>query len=368
MKTLFLILLLIHGLIHFLGFVKAYHLADVSKLTQSITKPAGAFWLLASLLFVGAFVMFFLRFESWWILACAGLVCSQTLIFLSWSDAKYGTVLNLVVLIPVFVAFMSSLPSSFQNRYKAEVKSKLGVSRDTPLVTDADLRNLPPLVQKYLRYAGAVGKPRVYNVRAINSGAMKRTLESDWADIRSQQYNFFDDRARIFYIESALFGIPFDGLHMYAGKAATMQINVASSVRVVDAKGEEMNQGETVTMFNDMCFMAPATLIDTTIRWEPVDSMRVKGTFTNQGHTISAVLTFNEAGELIDFMSNDRFLSSDGKTYLRYPWSTPVKNYKEFNGRKVVSYGEAIWHTPEGEFPYAKFELQEIEYNCADLK
>ena len=29
-----------------------------------------------------------------------------------------------------------------------------------------------------------------------------------------------------------------------------------------------MNQGETVTMFNDMCVMAPATLIHRAIEWE----------------------------------------------------------------------------------------------------
>jgi hypothetical protein len=236
------------------------------------------------------------------------------------------------------------------------------------LVTDADIRHLPPLVQKYLRYTGSVGKPGVFNFRAIYSGTMKRSLESDWIDIRSQQYNFYDDRARIFYIESALFGIPFDGLHKYVGDAATMQISVASAFQVADAKGQKMNQGETVTMFNDMCFLAPATLIDNSILWESLDSTRVQGTFTNRGNTISAVLTFNESGELVDFISKDRFLSSDGKTYLNYPWSTPVKDYKEFDGRKVASFGEAIWHTPQGEVIYARFNLKEIEYNCIELK
>ena len=86
------------------------------------------------------------------------------------------------------------------------------------------------------------------------------------------------------------------------------------------------------------------------------------------GNTISARLSFNQAGELIDFVSNDRFLSADGKTFQSYPWSTPVRSYKRVGGRRVASYGEAVWHTPDGEFSYGKFNLAEIEYNRHEFK
>jgi hypothetical protein len=368
MKILFLILLLVHGLIHLMGFTKAFQLAELSQLTKEISKPAGAFWLLTAILFLGAFALMLLRSETWWICAGIGVICSQVLIILSWTDAKYGTILNVIVIVPVLISFMSALPSSFQNRYRAEVRDRLSVTHQSSLVTESDIQHLPVPVQKYLRYTGAVGKPMVFNFRALNHGAMRRSLQSDWMDIKAQQYNFYDDRARLFYIEMTMFGLPLNALHAYIGPSATMRIEAASVVQIVDARGEKMNQSETVTMFNDMCCLAPPTLIDSAIRWEAVDSLTAKASFTNQGHTIAAVLSFNENGELVNFISNDRFLSGDGKTYLSYPWSTPVREYKEFNGRKVATYGEAIWHMPEGEFPYAKFNLSEIEYNCSVLK
>ena len=49
-----------------------------------------------------------------------------------------------------------------------------------------------------------------------------------------------------------------------------------------------MTQGETVTMFNDMCVMAPATLIDPAIVWEPVDARTARASFTNAGYRIRA--------------------------------------------------------------------------------
>ncbi|MFA5659623.1 MAG: DUF6544 family protein, partial [Oscillospiraceae bacterium] len=218
--------------------------------------------------------------------------------------------------------------------------------------------------RKYLIYTGAVGKEKLQNFRAVFRGEIKLKPDSDYLDFKSVQYNFFDQPERVFYLESEMYGISFNGLHLYSGPSATMKIKIASLFQVVDAKGTEMNKSETVTMFNDMCFMAPATLIDENIKWKIIDSLTVEAEFTNQGNTIKAKLFFNGKGELTDFSSFDRFESADGKEFYNYEWTTPVKNYKEINGRFVPTYAELIWHEPKGDFYYGKFELMEMEYNC----
>lgn len=368
LKIIFFIIIIVHGLIHLMGFVKAFNLAPIEQLTQPISKPLGLLWLLAVLLFLAAVFLLLLRHELWWIIAALAIIISQTLIIFSWRDAKFGTIANLIILLPVIVAFMNALPSSFQNIYKTEVQERLKPITDISVVSEEDIKHLPDPVKKYLHYVGAVGKPRVHNCRIVFKGSMKQKKEGKWLNIFSRQYNFFDDPARFFYIESTLYGIPFDGLHAYAGNSATMQIKVASLFQVVNARGEKMNQGENVTMFNDMCFMAPATLIDKNIQWETIDSLTVKGRFTNNNITISALLYFNDKGELIDFVSDDRFYCADGKNYYSYKWSTPIKGYKDLGGRKVPSYAEAVWHMPGEDFCYARFETQEVEYNCLEYK
>jgi hypothetical protein len=74
-------------------------------------------------------------------------------------------------------------------------------------------------------------------------------------------------------------------------------------------------------------------------------------------------LSFNEAGELRNFHSNDRYLSADGKTYTQYRWSTPMRDYREFGGRRIATRGEASWRLPAGEFVYVRVEILNIEYN-----
>ena len=124
-----------------------------------------------------------------------------------------------------------------------------------------------------------------------------------------------------------------------------------------------MNQSETVTLFNDMCMLAPATLIDRDIQWRELDARTVHATFTNVGVTISAVLTFDDAGDLRSFESDDRYLSADGHEYERYRWSTPMRDYRELGGRRIATRGEASWRLPDGDFSYAELEIVDIAYN-----
>jgi hypothetical protein len=147
-----------------------------------------------------------------------------------------------------------------------------------------------------------------------------------------------------------------------------MIVKLLGLFKVVDARGPEMNQGETVTVFNDMCFMAPATLIDKRISWETLDPLTVMAKYTNGNITISATLYFNEKGELINFISPDRYETADGKIFKNYPWATPVKKYKDFNGIKVPTEAELIYQRPTEAFCYGEFILKEIEYNCRKIK
>jgi len=363
MTFLFFMLLLVHGLIHLLGFVKSINPGLVKSLRDPVSRPAGFLWLAATLLLIAAAAMFILGAGAWWVPALPAILLSQALITGHWKEARYGTIANAILAIAVAVAMLNLLPSSYPNRYEKAVAERLTSYRTTGLLTEADIAGLPGPVREYLRFTGSVGKPKVHAFRAAFTGSMRQDPNGGWMAIRSQQYNFTDDPARFFYIGSSMFGIPFDGFHHYANGEAVMLIRLANLVKVVDAKGPEMNQGETVTVFNDMCLLAPATLTDPRITWRTLNDTMVIAAFTNRGITVSATLIFNQAGALVNFISRDRFLSTDGNSYLNYPWSTPVMHYKEMDGRRVPAYGEAIWHTPEGSFSYARFNIQSVEYN-----
>ncbi len=367
MKIIFIAIIVAHGLIHLFGFAKGFRLADIPQLKQPIADTEAILWLLAAA-FLLACMMLFPFNDTWFgITGIIGLLLSQGLIIYHWQEAKFGTIANLMLLLPLISAFAKTQPSGYYNAYRTEVRNGLSRMKEMPLLTETDIARLPFIVQKYIRNSGAIGKPKVHNFRIVFEGEIKSKPTAAFSKFHAEQYSFYDEPTRLFYINSKMWGIPFDGFHKYCNGKATMQVKVASLFKVADASGEKMTQSETVTMLNDMCIIAPATLIDKNIQWEPVDTFSVKAKFTNAGYTITATLFFNEKGELVNFSSDDRYMSADGKDYINYKWTTPVKEYKEFRGMKIASYGEALWHTPEGKFCYGKFRTTDVEYNCTQL-
>jgi hypothetical protein len=270
----------------------------------------------------------------------------------------------LVVLGGVMFGLLVQGPYSLRAAYELDVDAALGRAVPEDVVSEADLASLPAPVRRYLRVAGVVGRPRVHNFRVRIHGRIRSGRDARWLPLAAEQYNFADEPARLFYLRSSMFGIPVQGYHRYVGASARMTIKAAALVTVVDVSGSEMDQSETVTMFNDMCIMAPATLIDPAIAWQPIDAKTAGATFTNAGQTIRTELFFNDAGELIDFRSDDRYQTSpDGKSVRKVPWSTPLGEYRSFGHVRLAAHGEGRWHEAGGDYTYIEITLESVEYN-----
>jgi hypothetical protein len=89
--------LVAHGGIHLMGLVKAFGWAELPRLSQPISRGAGLAWAAAALLLVGTAVLFLAGARLWWALALVAVVLSQALIVSAWSDAKFGTIANVLI-------------------------------------------------------------------------------------------------------------------------------------------------------------------------------------------------------------------------------------------------------------------------------
>lgn len=161
-------------------------------------------------------------------------------------------------------------------------------------------------------------------------------------------------------------GLPVAGYHRFENGDAYMDIRLLSLFKVQYQHNPEMGIAETVTYFNDMCCMAPATLIDGRIKWLETQGNTVRASFTNNGITIEAWLYFNDEGALVNFVSDDRYATFEDGTMHKIRWSTPLSQYKEINGYRLPGYAEAIYHYPEGELCYGTFALENVTYNCIE--
>ena len=259
---------------------------------------------------------------------------------------------------------------NMKKSFKSEVSKAfvLNNALKNDLLTETDIQYLPRIVQKYIYITGSLGKAKIKNFYAEFTGGFRSNSKEKSSPLHSIQYNFFHEPTRLFYMVAKKMGIPATGLHIYSKQTASMVIKVLGLFTVVEAKGVEMNKGETVTFFNDMCFIAPATLIDNNISWKETDNTTVEAHFKNGNIEISANLYFKENGELINFVSTDRYETTDGKTYNNFPWSTPVTEYSRINGYYLPSSAKVIFKHPDEDFCYGEFKLLNIEYNINEYK
>ena len=237
------------------------------------------------------------------------------------------------------------------------------------MLTEADLADLPPAVAGYVRACGAVGQPRVHNVRARIHGRIRAGADSAWMSFTGEQVNTYGPQpGRLFVMDATMSGLPVDVLHTFLGPTATMRVRACSLVPVVDAAGPEMDRGETVTLFNDLCLLAPAALVGAPITWQTLDADHVRGTYTRGTQTVTAELAFNRDHELVDFVSDDRLRASrNGKSFVRQRWSTPVRDYRTVGGRRCFTSGQAHWHAPEpeGELTYLELHVDAVTCNTS---
>ena len=357
-----------HGLIHPLGAAKGLGWAEVVALPDPISPVMGLAWLTAAVALVATGVLLAVRNRWWWVAGILGVVVSQALICTSWNDAKTGTAANALLLAALGYALASRGPTSFRAEYRCRTAAALRESRSGTgaVVTETDLAHLPGLVAEYVRRSGAVGQPRVWSVHAQFHGRIRSGANARWMTYTGEQVNTFGPApSRSFLMDATLFGLPVDVLHVLAGPAATMRVKLCSVLPMVNAAGPEMDRAETVTLFNDLCILAPAALIDAPIVWQPVDDNHVRGIFNNGAQTVTADLTFDD-GDLVDFVSDDRMSTSrDGSTFTPQRWSTPVRDYRTLGTRRLATHGEGRWHTtdPQGQYTYLEYNLDAITCN-----
>ena len=358
----FLILLYLHAVLHLLGFAKAFGLAALPQLPHTISRPWGLLWLAAGALLLTTATLLSFASRWWWVVGAVAGVTSQVVIVASWSDARFGTFANIALLAGVAWGCAHrgpwSLPAAYERALALATPGRLA-----EVLTEADLAGLPAPVQRYVRAAGVVGQPRVQNLRATWTGRIRSGPRAAWMDFTADQLDTFDTPRRFFLMDAVMKGLPVDVFHAFDEHGATMRVRLLSVKSMVDASGAVLTRSETVTLFNDLCLLAPGELVRPAIAWDAIDEHAARAHYTQGTNTISATLQFNDANELVDFHSDDRNPSPDGSTAGPTPWTTPVRDYGRVGPARVFRTGETRWHPASGTWTYGEFALQSLAYN-----
>ncbi|HEA19785.1 MAG TPA: hypothetical protein ENH87_02570 [Pricia antarctica] len=359
MKIVFGILLFIHGLIHFMGFAKAFDFGSMAHFTKEVSKPMGLLWSLTGLLFIVSGILYLMKKETWPMLALSAVVVSQILIFMVWKDAKFGTIANVVILL---IGISGYGHHQFDKMIRTETKQLLQniQAENLPVISKAAIDRLPEIVQKWMQSSGVVGKEKIVSVRLKQKGEMRTKPEGKWMPFTAEQYFNVKNPAFVWSTK-----VEFNSMVNMVGRdklidgKGEMLIKLSNVIPVVNEGNiEKINSGAMLRYMAEMVWFPSAALNDY-IKWEPIDANSVRATFTLNGKSVSGVYEFSSEGNFKSFEA-DRYYGGKDDSKLE-KWKVIASDYKEFNGVKIPNECSVIWKLEEGDFNWLNLEITELE-------
>jgi hypothetical protein len=227
-------------------------------------------------------------------------------------------------------------------------------SNGEEVITEADLQDLPPVVKRYFRFARVVGKPRIDSFGFVMEGRIRQSRDAAWMPFVSRQYNDLQHPARVYYINAK--NNPMTGIDSYLRGKGRMHIKLFNLITVGDSTGPEMDRAALVTFLNDL-MVSPNAYFSLPVQWRQVDDSRAELSFTHADMTVTATITFDAEGRIVNWESSDRYAEIDG-AFLPDRWSTPIEEYGELRGMRVPAKARGV-HDVDGN-PYTYVELNRL--------
>ncbi len=259
----------------------------------------------------------------------------------------------------LFVIFTISAKIFEIINFKNSIKELFNQSEDlSNNIFKYDLLDKLPLpVQKYFRYVLKDGQPYISYVRLKHSGKFKTKPKNDWIDIRGEQYFTCGKPGFLWKGKTTIF----TAKDMYIGTKGKLEVLLLHFLKIVNASGDNYNQGELLRWLGESVWFPTNFLPNNNLKWLPIDENTAKLRYSYNNLELFYIVYFNEIGQIIQ-IETERYYGDKNIE----KWLGKVSNYKEFGGVKIPTEIEGIWKLQDGDYSYAKFKIDTIEYNIPE--
>lgn len=263
-------------------------------------------------------------------------------------------VTGLIILIFVALAWIAG-KVWFSMQFSREVNQLFAESAaiSTEKFSYEKLDGLPEPVQRYFRHVLKEGQPYINYVRLQHHGRFKTSPKSSWMTIKGEQY--FTTRNPGFVWKGST--KMFTATDMFLGGKGRLVVALLSAFKIADGKGEKYDQGELLRWLGESVWFPTNLLPDENLHWAAIDDRSAQLTYKYKHYALEYQVVFNPDNEISELKTR-RYMGSDNLE----TWVGKVSDYKELNGIKVPTTIEAFYMLKEGEYGYAKFLVDRIEY------
>ena len=268
--------------------------------------------------------------------------------------------LIVVAIIGVSLLIIPLVGKATQNsNFKKDVRTLFALSDDISkkIFSYKQLEGLPEPVQRYFRYALNDGQPYISYVRLKHNGTFKPAEDKKWTSIKGEQYFTAKTPGFIWKGKTSLF----TARDIYIGGKGKLVVSLFSLFKVVDERGSHIDQAELLRWLGESVWFPTNLIPRENLHWKAIDSTKAKITFNYKGIAVYYIVHFNEQGQITK-LETERYMEKDRMK----KWIGIVGDYKQIDGIKVPTYIEGKWDLEEGAYPYARFHIQQIEYDIPE--
>ena len=356
MKTLFSILITLHALIHLLGFLIAFGIGEWTAMTQPVPKIAGVFWLLAFILFIVSVILIWSSPNYWWVAGGLAILLSQWLIFLFWQDAKFGTIINAIMLL---VALTGLAHFRFERRVRAERKAIMMEQRTPENL--ATISDLPAPVANWFKATGITDRP-IQSAYVSQKIRMKlKPDQAKWYQAWANQYFTLDPPAFHWTVDVTINPlVSMSGRDQFRKGQGEMLIKAFSAIPIVAVSNNaKLNQSSLQRYLAEIVWF-PSAARSPYLTWSPIDNRSARATMTYQGVSGSGIFTFNEEGEFIRFSALRYKDVDEGAKPIE--WIIEAQETKKLNGINVPVMLSVSWRMDNDIWTWLELEVTGIQY------
>ncbi|HSJ63495.1 MAG TPA: DUF6544 family protein [Gemmatimonadaceae bacterium] len=280
--------------------------------------------------------------------------------------------LAIVALVLIVVALaVLAYGTARWDRETRDLRARLDAAREPVQPRTVDFRELaalPEVVQRYFRSVLVDGQPMIGGARVSHRGAFRMGESTErWRPFTSDQRVVtrrpgFDWNARI----SMLPGLTVRVHDAYIAGEGILHAAIAGAFTVADLRGtREIAEGELMRFIAEAAWYPTALLPSQGAQWEAVDAQSARVTVADGPLSLTMTVQFDDEG-LIRSVGAATRGRTVGDRVIPTPWEGRFWTYERRGGMLVPLDGEVAWLLPEGEQPYWRGRITELQYEFAE--
>ena len=219
------------------------------------------------------------------------------------------------------------------------------------------IENLPKPVKAYFHYALEENQEYVNYLRLKHSGTFKLGKDKDWMDIEGKQYFRTNPPGFVWEGKNRMF----KARDSYVEQKGNLSVYLFGFLRIIKSEGAHVDQAELLRWLGESVWMPTNLLPDENKQWKAIDDTSARIELSYEGLNVYYDVYFNEQNQ-ITRLETQRYMEKDKLEN----WVGEVSNYQKVNGMMVPADIEASWMLEDGKYTYARFHVEEFDYNNPD--